>query len=955
MKKLILFVTILVCTSQSLLAQLTYVPDDNFEQALIDLGLDAVLDNYVSSILVGLTGSLDISGKNINDLTGIEDFNFLVALDVSNNNLTSLDLSNNGGLRVVNVANNNLNSFRIDNGNNTDFVSYNSTGNSNLKCIRVDNEVYSIANWANIDAHAGFSHFNCSLLTYVPDDNFEQELISQNHDTTINNHVLTSSINSLTTLDVGSENIDDLTGIENFISLTSLDADYNNLTTINVANLSNLEELYVNDNELTTIDISNLNNLETIRGFRNNLISVTTGNHPSLINLELHENSIASIDLSNMPVLNTAYLRTNNLTSINTANNLVLETLSIQENNAALTSLDFSNNPTLKSLNCGKGNLSNLNISQNFALTNIWCHESLLTQLDLSHLTSLVGVSLKDNTQLDFLDVKNGNNMNFNYFLATGSPSLSCINVDNLTYATNNWNTFIDGTSSFNEHCYETYVPDDNFENYLETHDASGNTVSVGNASSMGNGIANDDYVTTDNINTVTSLTVSALSIADLTGIEDFIALTNLNCFNNSISAIDVTNNTQLQYLNCSKNTLTALDVTLNIALTELRCGENTISTLNVTQNTLLEKLYCYENSLTNLNVTQNILLENFDCNSNQITSIDASNCLLLEEFNCSDNNVSSLNIKNGNNTNILIFEIQGNPNLNCAQVDNAMYSNTNWTNKDVQTIYNDANCDISIISPKVFLQGAALNPNTGEETLMRDDLRVAGIISTTSPYADMLSINSTVLNTTGTDAIIDWVWVEVRDVTDNTIVLDATSALLQRDGDVVAIDGISDLGFNQVSGNYYIAIKHRNHLGIMTANTMALSVVTTSVDFTDGNNQITYGSNAQTTFGMPADTVAMWSGNANGDTVVQYSGTNPDTPDILSEILNDAGNFLNFPTYAVSGYNVNDVNMDGNTQYSGTNPDTPFILQNVLAHPGNFLNFSTYDIIEQLPENLNP
>ncbi|MBC8756373.1 hypothetical protein H2O64_16985 [Kordia sp. YSTF-M3] len=102
----------------------------------------------------------------------------------------------------------------------------------------------------------------------------------------------------------------------------------------------------------------------------------------------------------------------------------------------------------------------------------------------------------------------------------------------------------------------------------------------------------------------------------------------------------------------------------------------------------------------------------------------------------------------------------------------------------------------------------------------------------------------------------------------------------------------------------------------------------------------------------MQTDIVGMRTGNANEDVIIQYSGVNPDTPDILSTVLNDAKNFLNFPTYVVSGYNANDVNMDGNTQYSGTSPDTPFILQNVLAHLGNFLNFSTYQIIEQLPEN---
>ena len=63
----------------------------------------------------------------------------------------------------------------------------------------------------------------------------------------------------------------------------------------------------------------------------------------------------------------------------------------------------------------------------------------------------------------------------------------------------------------------QTYVPDDNFEAYLE-------------ANGMGNGIANDDSVTTSNISAITSLDVSTKAISDLTGIEDFTALTSLIC-----------------------------------------------------------------------------------------------------------------------------------------------------------------------------------------------------------------------------------------------------------------------------------------------------------------------------------------------------------------------------------------------------------------------------------------
>ncbi|WP_052158333.1 reprolysin-like metallopeptidase [Lacinutrix jangbogonensis] len=250
-------------------------------------------------------------------------------------------------------------------------------------------------------------------------------------------------------------------------------------------------------------------------------------------------------------------------------------------------------------------------------------------------------------------------------------------------------------------------------------------------------------------------------------------------------------------------------------------------------------------------------------------------------------------------------------------------------------------------VAPKVYLQGALLNSTGG---LMRDDIRT--MISTTSPY-DATICNASVFTVTGNDAIVDWVQVELRDANNNTTVVVSQSALLQRDGDVVNTNGISSLIFNVPSANYYVAIKHRNHLGIMTANPILLrnSNVAT-VDFTDVTNQITFGSNAQTASGMPVNIVAMWAGNVNGDDIVQYSGTTPDSPSILSEVINDLGNFLGLPTYIVNGYNVHDINMDGKTQYTGTEPDTPFVLQNVIDHPENFLNFYTYQIEEQLPEN---
>ncbi|WP_298515720.1 leucine-rich repeat domain-containing protein [uncultured Kordia sp.] len=299
-------------------------------------------------------------------------------------------------------------------------------------------------------------------------------------------------------------------------------------------------------------------------------------------------------------------------------------------------------------------------------------------------------------------------------------------------------------------------------------------------------------------------------------------------------------------------------------------------------------------------------------------------------------------NQANGNNTftdrsNIDVFVRAGNV---------QSYINGGWTG------FKSVNGASKAILLKVYLQGASLNPNTNEETLMRDDLRIANLIPTTSPYADAATVNTTVFDVTGEDAIVDWVFIELRDADNNTNVLESASALLQRDGDIVNTDGVSPFTFTSQLDDYFIAIKHRNHLGIMLANAKRLSSVITIIDFAEANNPITFGNNTQTDAGMPANTLGMWSGNVNGDSIVQYQGGTPDATAILSAALNDPGNFLNFSTFIINGYTDNDVNMSGTTQYEGGVADSPLILQNVLAHPGNFLNFSTFQIPEQLPEN---
>ena len=248
----------------------------------------------------------------------------------------------------------------------------------------------------------------------------------------------------------------------------------------------------------------------------------------------------------------------------------------------------------------------------------------------------------------------------------------------------------------------QTYVPDDNFEASLE-------------AQGMGNGIANDNYVATSIIDTLTTLNVNNQSISNLTGIEEFTALTLLNCSENELTSLDVSSNTALEYLRCSDNQLTNLDVSQNTALEYLGCGENQLTSLDVSNNTALEFLTCYLNQLAVLNVSNNTALYELwcgqnnlyyldvsgvtalsylVCHHNQLQTLNLSNNTALTHLECDDNQLVSLNLKNGNNNNHTFPPyIFNNPNLYCIDVDDAVWSTTNWSGSIDPQHYFSNNC----------------------------------------------------------------------------------------------------------------------------------------------------------------------------------------------------------------------------------------------------------------------
>ena len=121
--------------------------------------------------------------------------------------------------------------------------------------------------------------------------------------------------------------------------------------------------------------------------------------------------------------------------------------------------------------------------------------------------------------------------------------------------------------------------------------------------------------------------------------------LTVLSCYSNQISSLDLHNNTQLKSIYCAGNQLSSLDVSNNRLLEELGCGTNNITSINLTNNTELKELYCGSNKIEALDISKNTKLKEIYCGDNKLTSLDLSNNTELTDLSCYSNKLNALDV----------------------------------------------------------------------------------------------------------------------------------------------------------------------------------------------------------------------------------------------------------------------------------------------------------------------
>jgi hypothetical protein len=220
------------------------------------------------------------------------------------------------------------------------------------------------------------------------------------------------------------------------------------------------------------------------------------------------------------------------------------------------------------------------------------------------------------------------------------------------------------------------------------------------------------------------------------------------------------------------------------------------------------------------------------------------------------------------------------------------------------------------------------------------------------------ISNPSAVFAVTGDNAIVDWVFIEIRSAVNSSTVIATRSGLLQRDGDVVDLDGINNLMFENLNANeYYVVARHRNHLGAMS------KLVSNGqlVDFTDPQTpmysigqvspQINYtGLSRNNTVKIGYS--ALWAGDANGDGIIKIEGSKDDRSVIFADvILHESNNTFASSYNNCIGYYNSDIDMDGKVKYTSPQDDFSHLYGQVLNYPLNTKFISNFGLmVKQVP-----
>ena len=206
----------------------------------------------------------------------------------------------------------------------------------------------------------------------------------------------------VTYIDCSNRGIKDLTGIELFPNLKTLECSNNQLTNLDVSKNVGLVRLVCYNNKLQKLDVRNNTKLTHLDCDDNPLGTLDVSKNTELEVLLCHNTSLKALDVSSNVKLLDLICSGNALTTLDVSKNTALQQLTCYTNQ--LSTLDVTKNTGLLYLYCGDNPLGTLDVSKNTELLELYCEKSGLSTLDISNNTKLMYLYCEEN-QLTELDV----------------------------------------------------------------------------------------------------------------------------------------------------------------------------------------------------------------------------------------------------------------------------------------------------------------------------------------------------------------------------------------------------------------------------------------------------------------------------------------------------------------------------------------------------------------------
>lgn len=249
-----------------------------------------------------------LDDANITDIENLSTYSNLKTLDVTFQNLTSLNLTGNGSIAQLYCDNN-------------DFTSLDLSNNPVITVLSCNNNIMTSLNVANMTSLENLSCIGCALpslslttntaLKYLQANNNQLSSLNLNNNTglltaNISQNLLSSitltNNTALTSLNIGVNSLSSL-NVSSNTALTFLNCESNNLSTLSLTALTNLQELHFANNTLTSLNLSNNTNLTQIFGGVNNITTVTmptSVNVTTTYHFDLSDNALTQVTVNNI-------------------------------------------------------------------------------------------------------------------------------------------------------------------------------------------------------------------------------------------------------------------------------------------------------------------------------------------------------------------------------------------------------------------------------------------------------------------------------------------------------------------------------------------------------------------------------------------------------------------------------------------------------------------------------